>query len=348
MAKKKDAPRRSLLRRFLGALFTLLVFAGAGAGGWYWLDYRGFADSPLTLGAEERTLDIPSGTAFVGIVRRVREAGYSTAPELYWRALGWEMKVASSLHAGEYALSPGLTPRALLRKMAAGEVVQHRFTIVEGWSFRQLRVALAADTGLVGSVAALNDAEIMEKLGAKDQAAEGRFLPETYSYTRGASDLDILRQAHGAMDKALSAAWVQRSTPTPLKSADEALTLASIVEKETGRAEERAKIAQVFLRRLDLGMRLQTDPTVIYGMGANYDGNIRKRDLEADTPYNTYTRAGLPPTPIALPGKAAIEAALHPAPGQALYFVARGDGSHEFSDSLDAHNRAVAKYQLHR
>lgn len=345
---KKDKPRRSVLRRFFGALLILLFLACSLSGTWCWLDYRGFADAPLTLGTQERTLDVPNGTSFVGIVRMVRDAGYSSAPDLYWRALGWEMKNSSALHAGEYALAPGLTPRALLRKMAAGEVVQHRFTIIEGWTFRQLRAALAADSRLGSSVSALTDAEIMQKLGAKDQAAEGRFLPETYSYARGASDLDILRQAHVAMDRTLKASWPQRATPTPLKSVEDALTLASIVEKETGRADERAQIAQVFLRRLDLGMRLQTDPTVIYGMGANYDGNIRKRDLEADTPYNTYTRAGLPPTPIALPGKAAIEAALHPAQGQALYFVARGDGSHEFSDSLDAHNRAVAKYQLHR
>lgn len=348
MAKQKAPRRRVTFGGLFGAAFTLLFLAALGAGGWFWLDYRGFADTPLALGSEEHTLDIPTGTSFVGIVRRVREAGYSAAPELYWRALGWEMKNASSLHAGEYALAPGLTPRALLRKMAAGDVVQHRFTIVEGWSFRQLRAALAADSGIAQTATTLSDAEIMAKLDARDQLAEGRFLPETYSYTRGQSDLDLLRQAHVAMEKTLAAAWPQRATPTPLKSADEALILASIVEKETGRADERPQIAQVFLRRLDLGMKLQTDPTVIYGMGASYDGNIRKRDLEADTPYNTYTRSGLPPTPIALPGKAAIEAALHPAPGQSLYFVARGDGSHEFTDSLDAHNRAVAKYQLHR
>ncbi len=344
----RPPPRRVSLRGLLGALATLLGIAVLAAGGWVWFDYRHFSDAPLRIAAEGATLDVPPGTAFLGIVRRLREGGYSAAPELYWRALAWESKNAQSLHAGEYALTPGLTPRGLLGKMAAGEVIQHHFTIVEGWSFRQLRAALAAEAGVQQTVTTLSDAEIMARLGAADVPAEGRFLPETYSWVRGNSDLDLLRQAHAALGRALAAAWYGRDAGLPLKSADEALVLASIVEKETGKAEERPQIAGVFLRRLELGMRLQTDPTVIYGMGASYDGNIRKRDLETDTPWNTYTRSGLPPTPIALPGKAAIAATVHPAPGKALYFVARGDGSHEFSDSLDAHNRAVARYQLYR
>lgn len=342
------ARRRVSLRGLLGALATLLFVAALAAGGWVWFDYRNFSDAPLHIASADATLDIPPGTAFLGIVRRVREGGYSAAPELYWRALAWESKNAQSLHAGEYALTAGLTPRGLLRKMAAGEVIQHRFTIVEGWTFRQLRAALAAEAGVQQTLTTLTDAEVMARLGAADVPAEGRFLPETYSWVRGNSDLDLLRQAHAALGKVLAAAWDGRDAGLPLQSADEALVLASIVEKETGKAEERPQIAGVFLRRLGLGMKLQTDPTVIYGLGSAFDGNLRRRDLEADTPWNTYTRGGLPPTPIALPGRAAIEAAVHPAPGKALYFVARGDGSHEFSDSLEAHNRAVARYQLHR
>jgi UPF0755 protein len=327
---------------------ALLLGALLAAAGWLYVDLQRFSNTPLRVVAPEATLDIPPGTAFLGIVRRVRAAGYEASPDWYWRALAWQMKVGANLHAGEYAVTPGLTPRTLLRKMAAGEVIRHRFTIVEGWSLKQLRAALGNDAGLGHVTTTWSDAELMAKLGAPRQAAEGRFLPETYTYTRGMDDVDILKQAHDALEKTLAEVWERRAPALPLKSPDEALILASIVEKETGKAAERAQIAGVFLRRLALGMRLQTDPTVIYGMGAAYDGNIRKRDLEADTPYNTYTRAGLPPTPIALPGKAALEAVVHPAEGKALYFVARGDGGHEFSDSLEAHNRAVAKYQLHR
>jgi UPF0755 protein len=344
-AKKKQKQKK---RGGSAAAFVVLVlFVGLIAAGWFYTDYRAFSDTPLRQVGDDQTLDVPTGTPFLGVVRRVREGGHNASPEIYWRALAWEMKVASNLHAGEYALTAGITPRTLLRKMADGDVIQHRFTIVEGWTFHQLRAALGTDAGIASTLTTLSDDEVMAKLGAPKEKAEGRFLPETYSYTRGMSDLDILRQAHTAMGKALAAAWDKRDGGLPVKSADEALILASIVEKETGKAEERPQIAGVFLRRLQLGMKLQTDPTVIYGMGASYDGNIRKRDLEADTPYNTYTRTGLPPTPIALPGKAAIDAAVHPAEGKSLYFVARGDGGHEFTDSLDAHNRAVAKFQLH-
>jgi UPF0755 protein len=225
-------------------------------------------------------------------------------------------------------------------------VLQHDFTIVDGWTFRELREALARADKLKHPGAGLDDAMLMQRLGLPGELPEGRFLPETYAYVKGDSDLDILKRAHAAMEKTLAALWPQRDPDLPLASPYEALILASIVEKETGRADERAQIAGVFVRRLRYHMLLQTDPSVIYGMGASYDGNIRKRDLTTDTPYNTYTRAGLPPTPIALPGKPAIEAALHPAPGDALYFVARGDGRHVFASSLAEHNRNVACYQL--
>jgi uncharacterized YceG family protein len=238
----------------------------------------------------------------------VEQRGIRIGNSMYWRLLARELGVAGKLHAGEYALTPGLTPAELLRKMAAGDVVQHHFTIVEGWTFKQLRLALAQDVGLQQALAAVDDKEIMVRLGAPGALAEGWFLPETYSYVKGMSDLDVLRRANDAMRKLLDTLWGGHPSDFVLDSPYQLLTLASIVEKETARPEERPLIASVFLHRLRLGMRLQTDPAVIYGLGAQYDGRIHRRDLDADTPYNTYTRAGLPPTPIAMPGKAALEA----------------------------------------
>jgi peptidoglycan lytic transglycosylase G len=328
------------------ASVVLLLVIGATAL-YFYRDYRHFADAPLPM-AEATAIDVPSGTAVTGVVRILGQHGIATGNSWYWRVLARELGVAGRLHAGEYALVPGLTPTALLRKMAAGDVVQHHFTIVEGWTFRQLRQALAQDPGLQQTLAAVDDAEIMRRLQSGGAPAEGWFLPETYSYVKGTNDIDVLRRAHEAMSKLLDSLWAAHPTDFVLDSPYQVLTLASIVEKETARAEERPQIAGVFLRRLRLGMRLQTDPTVIYGLGARFDGNLRRRDLDADTPYNTYTRDGLPPTPIALPGKASLEATMHPAETDALYFVARGDGTHEFSKTLDAHNQAVARYQLHQ
>jgi UPF0755 protein len=342
-AKAKKTGSGGGFARLLG---WLLLIALAGGGWWLWQDWDRFADTPLR--GTPAVLDVPAGSSFAAIRRQIRQAGLSDEQDLYWRGLAERMNVASRLHAGEYAVPAGTTPRELLTRMAAGDVIQHRFTIVEGWTFRQLRTALAADAGLRQSVTTLSDAEIMLKLGAGGEQAEGRFLPETYTWTRGDTDLDILARAYKAMQRALQQSWAQRAAELPLDSPYEALILASIVERETGKAEERPAIAGVFARRLKLGMKLQTDPTVIYGLGAGFDGNLRRRDLETDTPYNSYTRSGLPPTPIALPGLAAISAAVQPAPGNDLYFVARGDGSHEFSPSLEAHNRAVARYQLRR
>jgi len=339
------AARGGAVLRVLLALIALAVAALAVAA---WLDYRRFADSPLPGARADATIDIPRGAHYRDIVRQLRRERVSRAAPLYWRVLGRELGVAGRLHAGEYALPPGITPRELLRRMAAGEVVQHRFTIVDGWTFRQLRLALAAEGGLAQTLPGLADEELARRVGIEDGRPEGWFLPETYAWIKGESDLDVLKRAHAAMRKTLDRLWSARAADVVLETPYQALILASIVEKETARPEERAQIAGVFMRRLKLRMRLQTDPTVIYGLGAQYDGNIRRRDLETDTPYNTYTREGLPPTPIALPGAAAVEATLHPAPGDALYFVARGDGSHEFSPTLDAHNRAVQKYQLRR
>lgn len=329
-------------------LIVLIVLALAGLAVAVWRDYRRFSETPLPGAHADATIDIARGARYRDIVRQLRRERISRAAPLYWRVLGRELGVAGRLHAGEYALPPGTTPRDLLRKMAAGEVVQHRFTIVDGWTFRQLRLALAADGGLVQTLPGASDEDIARRVGITDGRPEGWFLPETYAWVKGESDFDVLSRAHTAMQKALDKSWAARSADVKLATPYQALVLASIVEKETAQPNERPLIAGVFLRRLKVGMRLQTDPTVIYGLGESYDGNIHRRDLDTDTPYNTYARDGLPPTPIALPGTPALEAALHPAPGDALYFVARGDGSHEFTPTLEAHNRAVQKYQLHR
>lgn len=332
----------------LRILLVLIVLAVIGLGTAAWFDYRRFADAPLPGARADATIDISRGARYRDIVRQLRREHVSRAAPLYWRVLGREMGVAGRLHAGEYALPPGITPRELLRRMSVGEVVQHRFTIVDGWTFRQLRLALAAESGLAQTLPGLADEELARRVGIDDGRPEGWFLPETYAWVKGESDLDVLKRAHTAMRKTLDRLWPARAGDIGLDTPYQALIMASIVEKETARADERPLIAGVFTRRLKFHMRLQTDPTVIYGLGESFDGNIRRRDLETDTPYNTYTRDGLPPTPIALPGSAALEAALHPAAGDALYFVARGDGSHEFSPTLDAHNRAVQKYQLRR
>jgi UPF0755 protein len=328
-------------------VIVLLAFVAIGVGAYVWIDYRKFSNDPLVIPSPDATIDVARGENYRTIVDHLRTAGVTHASPWYWRALGRELGTEGKLHAGEYALPQGLTPRELLRRMAAGEVLQHHFTIVDGWTFKQLRLALAGDAGLAQTVTAASDEDLAHQLGIEDGHPEGWFLPETYSWIKGDSDFDVLRNAHAAMQKKLDGAWNARAPDVQVESPYQALILASIVEKETGRPDERPLIAGVFVRRLKFNMRLQTDPTVIYGMGDAYAGNIRRTDLEADTPYNTYTRDGLPPTPIALPGAAALEATMHPAPGDALYFVARGDGTHEFTATLDEHNRAVQKYQLH-
>lgn len=335
-------------RKILGGFIFAAFVASLVLGAYFYADFQRFADAPLAPLPESATLDVALGTPLPGIVRNLDGRGIRSGPALYWRLLARQMGVAGRLHAGEYAFDPGITPRGLLAKMAAGEVIQHKFTIVEGWTFAQLRDALAHDAALVQTLPALSDPEVMQALGAGGAPPQGWFLPQTYQFVKGMSDLDILRRAHKAMQATLEKFWSARAADLPLKSPYEALILASIVEKETAQPAERGLIAGVFEHRLKIGMRLQTDPAVIYGLGAAYDGKIHTRDLETDTPYNTYTRAGLTPTPIALPGAASLEAVLHPAPTDALYFVARGDGTHEFSATLEAHNRAVAKYQLHR
>lgn len=333
-------------RGLVAFILVLLLIAG-GAAAYFYVDYSRFADTPLAPISETKTIDVPMGSAVPYIVHLIDSESIFGGPSIYWRLLARQMNVAGKLKAGEYALDPGVTPRMLLQKMAAGDVIQHHFTIVEGWTFAQVRAALAADKGIKPTIASLDDAAIMRDLGKPDVSPEGWFMPETYSYVKGMSDMDLLKHAYAAMQKQLDERWAARVPNASLTSPYQALILASIVEKETAKPDERPQIAAVFLHRLQLGMKLQTDPTVIYGLGAAYDGKIHRRDLDTDTPFNTYTRVGLPPTPIAMPGMASLNAVLHPAETDALYFVARGDGSHEFSPSLEAHNRAVAKYQLH-
>lgn len=340
-------PKKSSYK-LLKALLALLLLATVAVGGWLWQRYEGFADTPLALAGSERILTVERGDGFTDILGKLRELGVDEGHDLEWKLLAQEMGVLSRLQVGDYSIRHGITPSQLLRKLERGDVIHYRFTIVEGWNLRELRAALAADERVVQTLHELDDAALMKALGRDGLHPEGRFLPETYHYTRGMSDVDLLRRAMLAMDKALAEAWEGREEGLPIETPDELLTLASIIEKETGKASERPEIAGVFVRRLRLGMRLQTDPTVIYGMGSAYDGNIRRRDLTTDTPYNTYTRGGLPPTPIAMPGRAALEAAAHPLPGNTLYFVSRGDGSHVFSASLAEHNRAVACHQLKR
>nr|WP_244671940.1 endolytic transglycosylase MltG [Pseudoxanthomonas spadix] len=336
-------------RRALRAIVlvgVLLALAIAAVALWGWQRYQGFQSAPLPGLHTGQVVQVKQGDSFRAVLARLRAQGINAGTDLEWQLLARQLDAAGKLKVGEYALDPGTTPRTLLQNMRAGRIIQYRFTIVEGWNFRQLRAALDAATPLLHQTRQLDDAALMAAIGHAGQHPEGRFLPETYLYVRGDSDLDVLTRAYEAMARALAAAWAERAAELPLTTPDQALILASIVEKETGIAEERAQIAGVFIRRLRLGMKLQTDPTVIYGIGSAYDGNIRRRDLATDTPYNTYTRSGLTPTPIAMPGRDALQAALHPAPGDALYFVALGDGSgrHVFSATLAQHNAAVRQY----
>ncbi|MBS3959431.1 MAG: endolytic transglycosylase MltG [Xanthomonadaceae bacterium] len=335
---------RRLPRLLLSAALLLGLLALL-AGLLAWQRFEHFRTSPAGAG-EGAVLLVERGAGFAAILGKLRALGVDAGHDLEWKLLALRMDALPRLQAGEYALSPALSPEAILRKLIEGDVLRHRFTVVEGWSMRELRAALAADPVLADDLAGLDDAALMARLGRPDVPAEGRFLPETYLFVRGDGALDLLRRAADAMDAALAEAWAGRQPGLPLASPDELLTLASIIEKETGKAAERAEIAGVFVRRLRLGMRLQTDPTVIYGLGEAFDGNLRRRDLRTDTPFNTYTRAGLPPHAIAMPGRAALAAAAHPAEGDSLFFVARGDGSHHFSRTYAEHRAAVRRYQL--
>ena len=316
----------------------LLLCAATAFLAWKWVD------RPLTLGAPTAELSIEMGTTPREVAQAWVDAGVRTSPDFLYAWIRWSGQ-ARRIRAGSYEVETGITPRRLLAKMVQGDEALEQVRFIEGWTLRQMRAALAQAPHLKPTTAGVNEAELMTALGAPGQAGEGRFFPDTYRYSRGVSDLTVLKRAHRSMQQRLNETWAQRAPDTPLKSADEALTLASIVEKETGTAADRGLVASVFVNRLRIGMPLQTDPTVIYGLGERFDGNLRKRDLLADTPYNTYTRRGLPPTPISLPGLAALRAAVRPEASKALYFVARGNGSSVFSENLADHNRAVNKYQ---
>ena len=330
-----------MLMRTLRALLILLLLLVVSIGGaaFWWLN------QPLPLAAESVEVSVELGTPPREIAQQWTQAGVQASPTLLYEWFRWSGQ-ARKIRAGSYEIGRGVTPLALLNKMVRGDETLAVVRLIDGWTFRQFRAELAKAEALKPTTAAMSDEQIMSALGAPaGQSPEGRFHPDTYAYSKGASDIAVLKRAYRAMQTRLETAWQERAPDTPLHSADDALVLASIVEKETGVGADRGKVAAVFVNRLRIGMPLQTDPTVIYGLGSAFDGNLRKRDLLADTPYNTYTRGGLPPTPIAMPGKAALLAAVHPDTTKALYFVARGDGSSEFSETLADHNRAVNQFQ---
>jgi len=320
-------------------LLVLFIACAAAAGAAFW-----WVQAPLVLAHDEVEVSIEPGTPVREIVRLWHDAGVRNDPELMYQWFRWSGD-ARRIRAGSYLVSTGATPRSLLEKMVTGDEELESVHVIDGWTVRQMRAALAAAPGLKPTTAAMSDEQLMAALGAPGVPAEGRFFPDTYVYSKGVSDVLVLRRAHDAMERQLKAAWELRAADTPLKDAAQMLILASVVEKETGTAADRGKVAGVFTNRLRLGMPLQSDPTVIYGLGQAFDGNLRKADLQRDTPYNSYTRTGLPPTAIALPGREALRAAARPDPTKALYFVSRGDGSSAFSDTLNAHNAAVNQYQ---
>ena len=324
------------MRRLAWCLVLLLLAAAAA--------YSWIVAAPLALPQPAYAFTVKSGASLRSVARDLAAAGVIPAD---WILVGWARIKGRdrTIKAGNYELTAGTTLAGLLDKLTQGDVTQTGFTIIEGWSVRELRTALKKHPGIVPTVAELPDAELMQKLGASESGPEGMFFPDTYYFVNGATDASILVRAYRIMQQRLAAAWSVRDSELPLSTPYEALTLASIVEKETGRPADRPLVAAVFINRLRQGMRLQTDPTVIYGMGEQFNGSLRRRDLDADHAFNTYTRDGLPPTPIALPSQASIDAVLHPPATPFLYFVARGDGSSEFSTNLADHNRAVAKYQ---
>ena len=330
---------RAWLKRGGVGVLTGVVLLSAWAGWWAWRD--------LPLQSATIELAIERGTSVRQIAEQTTAAGVDVSPRcLYWlfRLSGQ----ARQIRAGNYEITPGLSAWGLLQKLARGEESLQALTLVEGWTWRQWRAALDKAEFLRHDTRGLSDAELANRLGLGPDALEGHFYPDTYTYGKGSSDLKLLQRAQRAMDRQLDAIWQLRAQDLSISQMEQARTLASLIEKETGRPGDRAMISSVFHNRLRIGMPLQTDPTVIYGMGERFDGNLRRRDLRTDHAWNTYTRPGLPPTPIAMPGKAALIAAVQPARSQALYFVARGDGSSEFSDDLAQHNRAVDRFQRSR
>jgi peptidoglycan lytic transglycosylase G len=352
MAGKKPATRTRFRRRatdrsFFGSLLrtTAGVVALAAVAVAGWVAY--FAWTPLEVPGAARQFAVEQGATLRGVARQLVKEGIlyeSTSFVLLGRVLG----KAGAVKVGIYELPERITPFALIEKFARGDVLQSEVTFIEGWTFAEMRAALNAHPGVRHDTAGLSDEEVLQRVKAPEQRPEGLFFPDTYRFNMGASDLQVLSRAYQTMNERLRAAWETRDPGLPCTTPYEALIMASLVEKETGHSEDRRMVAAVFYNRLKRGMRLQTDPSVIYGLGSAFDGRLHKRNLETDGPYNTYTRPGLPPTPIALPGQASIEAAMNPAPSAVLYFVSRGDGTSHFSQTLDEHNRAVQKYQLKR
>jgi len=331
-----------MLRLLTKILLLLLLLAGLGLAGGWWLVQR-----PVPMPDGPADFTVSPGSTARSVARAMQEAGIGVEPELFY----WLARLsgrAPQIKAGSYEIRDRVSTLALLDKLTAGDVSLRELRLTEGWTFAQVQAAIAAHPDLVHDTADLAPAEILARIGATESHPEGLFFPDTYLFDLRSSDLDLYRRAYREMKRRLEAAWAARPAGLPLETPYEALILASIIEKETGHPDDRTRVASVFANRLRIGMRLQTDPTVIYGIGPGFDGNLRRSDLERDTPYNTYTRAGLPPTPIAMPGQASIDAALQPADTKFLYFVARGDGTSVFSNSLQEHNRAVARYQLRR
>jgi UPF0755 protein len=331
------------VRSFLLRLITwLLLLAAIGGGLFYYV-----LMTPLELRREVVTFDIPNGAKLKASAQLINEAGVEISPWLF-TAAAKATRSEAKLKAGSYEVREGLTLWQLLKKLTRGDVNQGEIRLPEGWTFRQFRQRLNNTPDLQHTTEKMTDAELLQALQLPTPNPEGLFFPDTYLFNKNSKDIDILKRAHHIMLTRLEAEWTQRDANLPYRTPYEALTMASIVEKETGKAADRGLVAAVFVNRLKRGMRLQTDPTVIYGMGTRFDGNIRKADLQTDTPYNTYTRNGLPPTPISMPSLASLQAALHPAESEALYFVARGDGSSQFSRTLEEHNQAVNRYQRGR
>jgi UPF0755 protein len=318
---------------------TSVIVSVAAVAGFSW-----WAKKPITDSGPVIDFAVAPGSGAGAAAQQIVKAGVPVNPFLFALLVRVSGK-SGKIKAGSYELKPNTTPRGLLTQLVRGEFAQEAVTIIEGWTFRQMRQTLAAAPNLRHDTADLSDKELLARIAPDYKSPEGLFFPDTYLFAKGSSELEIYKQAHKAMMERLRAAWEKRSPNLPYASPYEALIMASIVEKETGQKSERPMIAGVFVNRLRTGMLLQTDPTVIYGMGEKYEGKIRKKDLETDTPYNTYVRTGLPPTPIALPGVQSLEAALAPARTEALYFVSRGDGTSKFSDNLTDHNKAVNQYQ---
>ncbi|MGE8484745.1 MAG: endolytic transglycosylase MltG [Pseudomonas sp.] len=332
-------------RKLLLLLETGLVLAGLLAGACAWKIHSAL-EQPLNI-AQEKLLEVPKGTTPNRTFIRLEADG--VIKDAFWLRVYWRFNLAGQpLHSGEYRMVPGMTVEGLIDLWKRGEMVQYSLTLVEGWNFHQVRAALAKDEKLEQTLNGLSDSQVMDKLGHGGIFPEGRFFPDTYRFVRGMTDVDLLKKAYDRLDEVLAMEWSQRAADVPYTEPYQALIMASLVEKETGVPQERGQIAGVFVRRMEMGMLLQTDPTVIYGLGDRYNGKLTRAHLKEPTPYNTYLIAGLPPTPIAMVGREAIHAALNPADGNSLYFVARGDGSHVFSDDLDAHNNAVREFQLNR